>query len=110
MKMENQLGTITYHILDTPTPFLLLLHDADRLRVYFNNVQDVIVRDNGTTILVVRKWGHPFFNISISEAGAYFIEPELRRLHRLFGYPRTERLYKLLKNAGHSDVEELILE
>lgn len=106
----NQLGNVTYHILDTPTPFLFSLHDADRLQAYFNNVDNLIVRADGTTIPVIRKWGHPFFNPSRAEAATFFSEQDLRRLHRRFGHPRTERLYKLLQEAGHQDVRREILE
>lgn len=108
--MENAIGQVTYHILNTPTPFLFNLHDADRLKAYFNNVDDVIVRKDSTTIPVIRKWGHPFFNTSRTEAGIFLTEPELRRLHRRFGHPRTERLYKLPQSAGHEDVREEILQ
>lgn len=107
--ITNQLGEVTYHILDRSTPFLFSLHDADKLKAYFNNVLNVIVQGN-KTIPVVRKWGHPFFNTSRTEAGIFLTEPQLRRLHRRFGHPRTDRLYKLLKSAGHDDVDELVLQ
>ena len=110
MTMENPLGTVTYHILNTPTPFLLSLHDADRLQAYFNNIANIIVQCDGTTVPVVRKWGHLFFNVARSESGVYLTEPQLCQLHRRFGHPRTERLYNLLKSAGHGDVQENILE
>ncbi|KAF2702564.1 hypothetical protein K504DRAFT_394260, partial [Pleomassaria siparia CBS 279.74] len=55
VRKENELGMVTYHILDTPTPFLLLLADADRLRAYFNNVLNLIIRSNNLTIPVVQK-------------------------------------------------------
>jgi len=108
VRIENPVGTVTYHILDTLTPFLLSLADADRLGAYFNNVRNVIIRKDGTTIPVVRKWGHPFFNIRKEETMSFFTEQELRRLHRRFGHPRTERLYNMLKNAGH-DVDPSVL-
>ncbi|KAK6224925.1 hypothetical protein QIS74_03252 [Colletotrichum tabaci] len=110
MNMENPLGSVTYHILDAPTPFLFSLYDADRLGAYFNNVDNVIVRKNGPPIPVIRKWGHPFFNLSRTEASMFFTEGQLRRLHRRFGHPRTDRLHQLLKNAGHNDVDSAILE
>lgn len=62
---KNQLGTVIYHILESPTPFLFSLYDADRFQAYFNNVDNCIVRANGTTIPVIRKWGHPIFNTLI---------------------------------------------
>ncbi|KAF2702548.1 hypothetical protein K504DRAFT_345402, partial [Pleomassaria siparia CBS 279.74] len=58
VRKENELGMVTFHVLDTPTPFLLLLADADRLGVYFNNVLNLIVRSDNLTFLVVQKWGH----------------------------------------------------
>lgn len=108
--VRNQLGTTKYHILETQTPFLLSLYDADRLKAYYNNILDVIVRADGKTLPVVRKWGHPFFNVSRTEAMLYLTEGQLRHLHRRFGHPRTERLYNLLKNAGHEDIEISALE
>lgn len=108
VRIKNALGTTTYHILDTPTPFLFSLKDADRVRAYFDNTKDIIVRNDGETIPVVRKWGHPFFNTSPREAGIFFTETELRRLHRRFGHPHTERLHKMLTRAGH-DVDQSIL-
>jgi hypothetical protein len=109
VRIKNQVGAVTYHILDTPTPFLFCLADADRLGAYFNNVLNVIVRKDDTTIPVVRKWGHPFFNVRKQEVASFFTETELRRLHRRFGHPRTERLYKMLTEAGHT-VNPTILE
>jgi hypothetical protein len=109
VRIHNPIGTVTYHVLGTPTPFLLCLADADRLGAYFNNVRNVIVRKDGTTVPVVRKWGHPFFNISTAEAASFFTETELRRLHRRFGHPRTERLHTMLTAAGH-DVDTSVLE
>jgi hypothetical protein len=109
VRIDNPVGTVTYYVLDTPTPFLLCLADADRLGAYFNNVLNVIVRKDGTTVPVVRKWGHPFFNVSMQEAVSFFTEIELRRLHRRFGHPRTERLHTMLRAAGH-EVDSSILE
>jgi hypothetical protein len=109
VRMENPVGTVTYHVLDSPTPFLLCLADADRMGAYFNNVLNVIVRKDGSTVPVVRKWGHPFFNVARDEAVSYFTEAELRRLHRRFGHPRTERLHRMLQEAGH-DVNSAVLE
>ncbi|RWA03359.1 hypothetical protein EKO27_g11746 [Xylaria grammica] len=109
VRINNPLGTTTYHILDSHTPFLFSLKDADQLQAYYDNTKDIIVRKDGKTIPVVRKWGHPFFNTSPYEAGIYFTETELRRLHRRFGHPRTERLYNMLSRAGH-DVDHSTLE
>ena len=65
----------------------------------------------GEKAAIVRKWGHPWFHFSPYETGqSMFTETELRRLHRRFGHPETDRLHKLLTKAGHDDVDRSILE
>jgi predicted GTPase len=96
-------------VLRTPTLFLLCLADANRLRAYFNNILNVIVHKDRSTVPVVQKWGHLFFNISTTEAASFFKELELRRLHCRFRHLRTERLHKMLTAAGH-DVNASVLE
>ncbi|KAI1078191.1 hypothetical protein F5B20DRAFT_548387 [Whalleya microplaca] len=41
--IETPLGRITFYIIDAPTPSLLSLHDADKLKAYYNTVLDIIV-------------------------------------------------------------------
>ena len=107
--VSTEIGKIKFEVLDAPTPFLLCLRDMDRLQVYFNNTTDQLVQGKAT-FPVVRKWGHPWFHLSKTEHARVFLtETELRRLHRRFGHPATERLTQLLKHAGHDDVDEEIL-
>ncbi|KAI0993172.1 hypothetical protein K3495_g15012, partial [Podosphaera aphanis] len=78
----------------------------DRLNVYFNNTANQLVQ-NGRTIPVLRRWGHPWLAIPRTKNAALFLtETELRRLHRRFGHPSTDRLYKLLSRAGHEGVSK----
>ncbi|KAM4056786.1 DUF1421 multi-domain protein [Hirsutella rhossiliensis] len=105
---KNTLGRITFHVLQTPTPFLLCLADMDRLGIYFNNITDTINCTNHctnrpTSIPVVRKWGHPWFFLTKDEESISFLtETEIRTLHRRFGHPAVPRLHHLLKQAGHT--------
>lgn len=55
MEIENVLGRVTFYILDTKTLFLLSLYDADRLKAYFNNVENVIVRKDSMKIPIIGK-------------------------------------------------------
>jgi hypothetical protein len=107
-KVKTPIRTITFHILDTPTPFLLCLADMDRLGVYLDNTRDKMVC--GTTrIFIVRKWGYPWFYLNRMENVILFIsETKLRRLHRRFGHPAVNRLHQLLTKA-HYDVDYEIL-
>ncbi|KAI6249905.1 hypothetical protein HI914_02027 [Erysiphe necator] len=52
--ISTPLGETTFHILNTPTPFLLCLTDMDRMGVYFNNTTDELVKEN-IRITVIRK-------------------------------------------------------
>ncbi|KAM4067193.1 DUF1421 multi-domain protein [Hirsutella rhossiliensis] len=106
--LKTPLGRITFHILQTPTPFLLCLADMDRLGIYFNNITDTINCSNHctnrpTSIPVIRKWGHPWFFLTKDEESISFLtETEIRTLHRRFGHPAVPRLHHLLKQAGHT--------
>jgi hypothetical protein len=107
-KIKTPIGTITFHILDTPTPFLLCLADMDRLGVYLDNTRNEMVC--GTMRMpIVRKWGHPWFYLNRMENATLFMsETELRRLHRRFGHPAVNRLHQLLTKAHH-DVDYEVL-
>ena len=103
IKLPMPIGTATFHILTTDTPFLLCLQDMDQIGAYYNNLQDQIVFPGGSHP-VVRNFGHPFI-IWGTPTISYLTEPELRQLHRRFGHPTVERLSRLLHCAGHNDPE-----
>ena len=50
---------VEFHIVKADTSFLLCLADLDRLKVYFNNVQNTLVSEN-KAFSVIRRFGHPF--------------------------------------------------
>jgi hypothetical protein len=100
--ITTPIGKIVFHILDASTPFLLSLKDIDRLKVFLNNVtNEIVFTDGKRRASVIRKWGHPWFFTSKLESALYFTDVKLKRLHRRFGHPAINRLYKLLKRAGH---------
>lgn len=91
--------TIEAHIVDADTPILLAIDDMDRLGIYFNNLENTVIHtSSGQRGLVSRVRGHPFiqWNPHIS---CLLTEVELRRLHRRFGHPSTDKLMKLLKRS-----------
>jgi hypothetical protein len=59
LQVPTPLGTITFHIVPTNTPFLLCLRDMDNLKIKFDNLDNVLIQ-NGKKFPVVRKWGHPW--------------------------------------------------
>ena len=41
--VQTPAGRVEFHIIDVDTPFLLCLADMDRLKLYYNNVKDVLI-------------------------------------------------------------------
>ena len=56
--VHTPIGEVQFHIVNANTPFLLCLADMDKLQVYYNNIQDVLVSTR--EVPVVRRFGHAF--------------------------------------------------
>lgn len=81
----------------------------ENLNVSFNNITNQLVK-GAKKIPVIRKWGHAWFHLRRTENACLFLtEVELKRLHRRFGHPAADRLYKLLTKTGHDDVDQATL-
>ncbi|EED18953.1 conserved hypothetical protein [Talaromyces stipitatus ATCC 10500] len=89
VRVPTPIGTITFHVVPTNTPFLLCLKDMNDL--------------GGSNIVpIVRKWGHPWMLLNRLESVAYHLtELELCQLHRRFGHPLVQRLATVLERANH---------
>jgi hypothetical protein len=117
--IPTPVGTVEFHIVKADTPFLLCLHDMDSLRAQFLNLTNKIVTPKGS-IPVVRRFGHAFIlwddSLRTYITNSFMQNPcplsmvELRRLHRRFGHPATDRLHKLLERSGHDDIDKKTLE
>ncbi|EED22642.1 conserved hypothetical protein [Talaromyces stipitatus ATCC 10500] len=110
--IKTPIGTVRFHIVEAMTPFLLCIKDLDRLKVYYDNTKDLLVRDEPyMTAPVVQRFGHPFliwdYSLvsyiiqSFDEDQCFLTAAELRRLHRRFGHPSVGRLHKTLLRAGY---------
>lgn len=76
----------------------------DKLRTYLDNIANCMVKGN-LRIPIFRKRGHPWFFLDEKQAPVTFLtEIEIRQLHRRFSHPAVDRLHRLLKQAGHDDV------
>jgi hypothetical protein len=110
VRVPTPLGTITFHVVPTNTPFLLCLQDMDAMGVRFDNLKNILIQGN-KIVPVVRKWGHPWMLLNQLEetlAWSHLTETELRQLHRRFGHPSVQRLTNVLQRAGH-DVDTAVL-
>ena len=107
--VPTQFGEMIFHVIHAPTPFLLCIDDMDRLRVLFDNINNLLIQQlpggKSKAIPVTRRWGHPWLSPDtepITQQGnnSFLTDTELRRLHRRFGHPASARLARLLSNAG----------
>ena len=88
----------------------------DRLRVYYNNVTDTLIGPATTTLPITRRFGHPFLvwgetlrtyiQESFDYNPCYLTSTEIHRLHRRFGHPSAEKLYRVLERSGHNNVNK----
>ena len=60
INIATSIDRVEFHIVKTDTSFLLCLADLDRLKVYFNNVENVLISENKQTFSMIRRFGHPF--------------------------------------------------
>ncbi|KAI3547891.1 hypothetical protein CSPX01_03468, partial [Colletotrichum filicis] len=47
-------SNITFYVLLTNTPFLYYLRDINKLRVYFNNINNLLIKRD-VIVLIIRK-------------------------------------------------------
>jgi hypothetical protein len=45
---------IEFYIINTNTPFLLSLVDIDKLKVFLNNITNILIISNNRSVLIVR--------------------------------------------------------
>ncbi|KAI0994965.1 hypothetical protein K3495_g13216, partial [Podosphaera aphanis] len=109
--VDTPLGKILFHVVPTNTPFLWCVQDMDKMGVYLNNLQNVLVQGN-RRVPIVRKWGHPFMLLEIEKTlvHCHLTENELRQLHRRFGHPSVRRLERVLQRAGHNDFDKKLID
>ena len=105
VQVPTVFGSISFQAIPNNTPFLLCIRDMDWLGVYLDNVDNMLVQKRtGKKQLILRKWGHPWLPLDDEQAAVqHLTDTELRQLHRRFGHPAAERLYKVLDRAGYGE-------
>ena len=59
VQVSTPVGNVNFHVVKANTPFLLCLADIDSLRVYYNNLTNVLVTPIGS-IPIVQRFSYPF--------------------------------------------------
>ncbi len=110
-------GLVKFHVIKADTFFLLSLADMNRLKVYFNNVENLLI-DKIKILSIIRRFDHDFllwenflhsyitqffeFNL------CYLTDVELRQLHRRFDHSSITKLHDLLERSDH-EVKKAVL-
>ena len=103
--IKNIMLEFSVQIVDDDLPILLLLADMDRLGIFFNNLQNHLIHHHSKERTInSRFFGHPFIRWDPLQQ-CFFTYTELKRLHKRFGHPHTDKLYNLLQRAGVSNVD-----
>lgn len=88
------------HVVTADVSLLLELPDMDRLGIFFNNLEDLLVNAlYEKTVSTTCLFGHAFIRWK-PHMNCHFTELELRGIHRRFGHSSTQKLYKLLNRAA----------
>jgi hypothetical protein len=107
------------HVIKADTFFLLSLANMNRLKVYFNNVENLLI-DQIKILSIIRRFDHDFLlwknsNFLHSYITQFFefnfcylIDVELRQLHRRFDHSFILKLHNFLKRFDH-DVKKAVL-
>lgn len=135
IRVNLPIGCVDFHLVDPDTPFLLSLHDLDRLGYYFNNCTNMLVNHvTNDAVPVSRMYGHGFLTwdspvshfcvdqLPITHLSAFptsrrendefeavqLSEQDLRRLHRRFGHPSVDRMARVLDASNHEFDREML--
>jgi hypothetical protein len=61
LTIDTPFGLVEFHVIKADTPFLLSLADMDRLKVYFNNVENTLFMiTKNRDLPVIRRFDHDF--------------------------------------------------
>lgn len=78
----------------------------DDMGIYLDNLSNLIHHPkSGRCIPVIRKFGNSFVTWNPFRE-CFFSELQLRRLHRRFGHPSTEKLLNLPRRSRTKDLDE----
>ncbi len=117
--IDISMRLVKFHVIKTNTCFLFNLADMNRLKVYFNNVENLLI-DKIKILSIIRRFDHDFllwknFNflhLYITQFfefnSCYLIDIELRQLHRRFDHSFILKLHNLLERFDH-EVKKSIL-
>lgn len=105
LPMDKTILEFNIHIINDDVSLLPSLADMDRMNIFYNNlINQLVHRESGMNSKVERFCEHPFVRWN-SLLQSFFTYTELKRLHKRFGNPHTDKLLNLLKLAELDNVD-----
>jgi hypothetical protein len=119
--IDISIELVEFHMIKTDTSFLLNLADMNELKIYFNNVENILFMiTKNRNLSIIRGFDHDFLlwknSYSLHSYIAqsfnfyfcYLIDIEFRQLHRRFEHSFIMKLHDLLKRFDH-EVKKAVL-
>jgi hypothetical protein len=119
--IDTSIELVKFHVIKTDTSFLLSLADMNRLKVYFNNVENTLFMiTKNRDLSIIRRFDHDFLlwknsyflhsyiTQSFNSYFCYLTNIELRQLHKRFEYLFIMKLRDLLERFDH-EVKKSVL-
>ncbi len=122
LAIDISMRLVEFHVIKTNTSFLLSLADMNRLKFYFNNVENIlfmIIKNRDLSI--IRRFEHDFLlwknshslhsyiTQSFNSNFCYLTDVELRQLHKRFEHLFIMKLHEFLKRFDH-EVKKSVIE
>ena len=115
--LDNSIGIVEFHVVEADTSFLLCPKDMDKLNVYFNNLENLLIAST-KSVPVVRRFGHPFLlwdeslhsfiANSFNNNTCFLTNKKLRQLHCRFGHSSEGKLHKVLERTCYKTNKKII--
>ena len=113
IKISTLVKTVEFHVVKTNIFFLLCLTNMNRLNIYYNNIQNVLVMKN-RVISIICRFDHSFMlwnsclQVYLTElfddSSCHLTEKKLRQLHCRFDHSSALKLRRVLEQSEHEDV------
>jgi hypothetical protein len=112
--------SVKFHVIKADTFFLLSFADMNCLKVYFNNVENLLI-DKIKILSIIKRFDHDFLlwkNSNFLHSyitqffefnSCYLIDVELRQLNRRFDHSFTLKMHNLLERFDH-EVKKAVLQ
>lgn len=99
IQVDIPVGITNFYVIDIFTSFFLCLKNIDILKIYLNNITNQLICQDSKNIVILYKWGHPWFFVNKYKKMAtsiFLLKAEPCQIYSRFRYFLVIKLHKLL--------------